>query len=186
MATKPRSIALVACAGMVLSLYARPLASPDPDAPSIATVVDHALSSIETRIVGVAEAMPEEKYGFVPTTGEFAGVMSFAEQIKHIANDNYGGFSFVLGEKPPADSSATSKADILAHLKGSFALAHRAVATLSAENAVTPMQLPNGHSFTRLAMAIEVIGHSENHYGQTIEYLRMNGIIPPASRPTAK
>ena len=93
-------------------------------------------------MVGVAEAMPEEKYGFVPTSGEFKGVKSFGDQVKHIADDNYGGYSFTLDEKAPADSGTThitSKADIVAYLRGSFALAHRAAAALTRENIVAPV-----------------------------------------------
>jgi hypothetical protein len=176
--------------GLALTLgAARPLASPESSEPSIASVVDGAVSSIEKRVVGVAEAMPEEKYVFVPTNGEFKGVMSFGDQIKHIADDNYGGYSFVLREKAPAsshDTHITSKADILTYLRGSFATAHRAATSLTAENVVTPVPLQDGRSYTRLAMAIEVIGHAENHYGQIVEYLRMNGIIPPASRPATQ
>ena len=128
--------------------------------------------------------------GFVPTNGEFKGVKSFGDQITHVADDNYADTAFVLGEKPPADSSAThitSKADILAYLRGSFALAHRAAASLTAENIVVPVPSLNGATpSTRLSEVVVEIGHAENHYGQIVEYLRMNGIIPPASRPQTK
>jgi len=156
---------------------------------SIAGVVDEQVSNIENLVVGVAEAMPEEKYGFVPTNGEFTGVKSFADQLKHIADDNYGGYASAVGEKPPADSNAghiTSKAEILTYLRGSFAMAHRAAATLTTENIVTPIPGQNGGSFTRLEVIVGEIGHANNHYGQLVEYLRMNGIIPPASRPQAR
>ena len=182
---------LLAAIGVgTLSLFVpRVIASPDQTAPSIASVVDHSVSSIEKRVVGAAEAMPEEKYGFVPTNGEFKGVMSFGDQIKHVADDNYGGYAFVLGEKPPPNSDAThitSKADILTYLRASFAFAHRAAAALTVENVVAPAPLSDGRPYTRLAAVIEELGHAENHYGQIVEYLRMNGIIPPASRPQPK
>jgi hypothetical protein len=188
---KTKTLVLVAVfGGLILTLFvAAPFASPESSTPSIASVIDRAVSSIEKRVVGVAEAMPEEKYAFVPTNGEFKEAMSFGDQIKHIADDNYGGYSFVLGEKAPAnshDTHITSKADILMYLRGSFAMAHRAAASLTAENVVTPVPLRDGRSYTRLAMAVEVIGHAENHYGQIVEYLRMNGIIPPASRPATQ
>lgn len=183
---KPRAhlIAPLAC-GVVLILFAaRPVASPNPGASSIMSVVDDAVSSIEKLVVGVAEAMPEEKYGFVPTNGEFAGVMSFGDQIKHIANDTYGACGTILTEKHPTGPAGSRKAELVAYLHGAFAFAHRAIATITPENAVTP--IGNHPGETRMGLALFVIGHSENHYGQIVEYLRMNGIVPPASRPQAR
>jgi DinB family protein len=181
MRAKAHSIALVACGGIVLSLFARPLASPDPSAPTITRVLDDVVSSVEKLVVGVAEAMPEEKYGFVPTNGEFAGVMSFGAQIKHIADDTYAACGTILTEKHPAGPAGTSKADLVTYLRDAFAFAHRAIATITPENAVAP--IANHPGETRLGAALFVIRHGENHYGQTVEYLRMNAIVPPASRP---
>ena len=79
---------------------------------------------------------------------------------------------------------ATSKTELIAYVRGAFAFAHRAIATISADNVVTP--LSNDRRLTRLGLTLEEIGHSENHYGQIVEYLRMSGIIPPASRPQTK
>lgn len=189
MNTRISWIATLACGITVTFLAARPVAAPDTGPATIATVIDEAVSSIEKLVVDAADAMPAEKYGFVPTNGEFKDVKSFGDQIKHIAEDNYGGYALVLGETPPADSSAaqiTTKADILTYLRGSFALAHRAAAVLTAANLVTPVPSPNGSTDTRLAIMIGLLGHAENHYGQIVEYLRMNGIIPPASRPQPK
>ena len=183
MNAKAHVVTAVALGALTL-VGARAMASPDQSAPSIASVVDGRISSIEKRVVGVAEAMPEEKYSFVPTNGEFKGVMSFADQIKHIGDDNYGAFGAFLTETHPAGPAGTSKAELVAYVRGAFAFAHRAVATISSDNAVTP--LPKEPRLTRLGLALEEIGHSENHYGQLVEYLRMNGIIPPASRPQTK
>lgn len=191
MKANTRWITIVALSvSLTLVGFVRRVASRDQAAPTIASVVDESVTSIEKRVVDVAEAMPDEKYGFVPTNGEFKGVKSFGDQLNHIADDNYAGYAGVLGEKPPADSSAAhiaSKAEILSYLRGSFALAHRAVAALTTENIVTPMPTPNGGpSSTRLETVIGEIAHAENHYGQLVEYLRMNGIIPPASRPQGR
>ena len=177
-------ITLLACGGIVLSLSARPLASAEPSAPTITSVVDGAVSQIENRVIAVAEAMPEEKYGFVPTNGEFAGVMSFGDQIKHIADYTYSGSGEIFNETHPTGPAGTSKAELLAYLRGAFAFAHRAIATITPENAVTPKA--SDHGDTRLEVGLFLIAHGQNHYGQLVEYLRMNRIIPPASRPQAR
>jgi hypothetical protein len=161
-----------------------------PAAATISSVLDHSLSGVERQFVGAAEAMPEEKYGFAPANGEFKGVRTFAEQVTHVAATNYKVFSAILGVAPPAGDSAEngparlkSKADILNYLRESFALGHRAMAGITAENAVEPIKPPfGGGTATRLGLATMVTGHCFDHYGQMVEYLRMNGIIPPASR----
>jgi hypothetical protein len=151
---------------------------------TMSSVLDHSLSSVEKRVVEACDAMPADKYGFAPTNGEFKGVKTFAEQVQHIGDDNYGAFGAFFPEKHPAGPAGTSKAELIAYVRGAFAFAHRAVATVTVENAATP--LPDDQQLTRLGLTLEEIGHSENHYGQIVEYLRMNGIIPPASRPQPK
>ncbi|HEY6944571.1 MAG TPA: DinB family protein, partial [Candidatus Acidoferrum sp.] len=77
-----------------------------------------------------------------------------------------------------------TKAEIVQYLKDSFALGHRALATITPENQVTPLAKPV-FPFLSTRLGIAQIGtfHPMDHYGQMVEYLRMNGIIPPASRP---
>jgi hypothetical protein len=78
-----------------------------------------------------------------------------------------------------------TKEQIVKYLKDSFALGHKAMASLTAENAVTPMAkpaLPIPYFNTRLALASFSCTHAMDHYGQMVEYLRMNGIEPPASK----
>ncbi len=163
----------------------------DKDRPTFASVYDHALSSVEKEIVEAAEAMPEDKFNFAPTgPGEFKGVRTFAMQVKHVAVANYAFGSAILGEKPPiplggpnGPDNITSRADILKYLKDSYAYAHKALASISESNILTPTKGPFGDKpTTRLAMATSMVSHPFDHYGQMVVYLRMNGIIPPASR----
>jgi uncharacterized damage-inducible protein DinB len=157
---------------------------------TVAQVLDSGIKTVEGDFVPAAEAMPEEKYGFAPTNGEFKGVRTFAEQVKHVAAINYIVAASILGEKPPVDTngekgpeSAKSKADILKFLKDSFAYAHKAVATVTDANALEPIPNPFGKTkTTRLSMGTVFAWHGFDHYGQMVEYLRMNGIVPPASR----
>ena len=134
--------------------------------------------------------MPEDKYSFAPTSGEFKGVRTFGQQIKHVAAVNYILGGAILGEKPPVDTggengpdSAKTKADIMKYLKDSFVYIHKAAGTIDDKNLVSPTKNPFGDgAATRLALAVGVAGHCSNHYGQMVEYLRINGIVPPASR----
>ncbi len=67
--------------------------------------------------------------------------------------------------------------------KDSFAYVHKAVSSINEKNAVGSIKSPFGQgSVTRLSMATLIVGHCFDHYGQMVEYLRMNGIVPPASR----
>jgi hypothetical protein len=156
-------------------------------------VVDFVLNFQEQRVIDVAQAMPAEKYSFAPTHGEFAGVRTFAEQLKHIAADNYLLGAGILGGKTPVDvgsgesgaSSVRTKPEIIAYLKASFAYMHEAAASIDDANGVIPTPgispWPDGTA-TRLGVAFEDCLHTWDHYGQLVEYLRMNGVVPPASR----
>jgi uncharacterized damage-inducible protein DinB len=161
---------------------------PEP-APTVASVLDKELSLVEKEVVSAAEAMPEEKYSFAPTGGEFKGVRTFAEQVRHIGsatNMLFGAFygekaDFELAEKGPAN--VTSKAQIVEYVKAAFAKGHKAIATMTAENAAAKLENPPfGLVDTRLGAASFACAHAFDHYGQMVIYLRMNGIIPPASR----
>src|SRR5450759_4504518 len=77
-------------------------AKPDQK-PSFAMVLDRALSGVEHEFVPAAEAMPEDKFNYAPTQGEFKGVRTFAQQVKHVAAVNYMLAGAILSEKPPVD-----------------------------------------------------------------------------------
>ncbi len=171
----------------------QPAAAPQPavSQPTIAQVLDRQLSTLEKDFVPAAEAMPEDKFNFAPTSGEFTGVRTFALQIKHVAATNLALSSALLQEKPQIDPTLDngpddikSREDVLKLLRDSFAAAHRAVATLNDQNATEMITSPWNpkNRMPRLAMATMMTWHSFDHYGQMVEYLRMNGIIPPASR----
>lgn len=157
---------------------------------TVQMVLDRALTNVEKEFVPAAEAMPEDKYGFAPTDGEFKGVRTYAQQIKHVAATNFELGAVILQEKPPADindeagpDSVKSKAECLKYLKDSFAYMHKALAIVNEQNAVESLKSPWGqNTVTRLGLATLIIGHCFDHYGQMVVYLRMNGIIPPASR----
>jgi uncharacterized damage-inducible protein DinB len=157
---------------------------------TVGQVLDGGVKSVESEFVSAADAMPEDKYSFAPTSGEFKGVRTFAQEVKHVAAVNYLVGGVILGEKPPVDvggengpDSIKTKADIMKFIKDSFAYAHKAAASVDEKNMVEPIKNPFGEGeTTRLGMATVFTWHSFDHYGQMVEYLRMNGIVPPASR----
>jgi len=162
--------------------------------PTIASAIDREISIVEKEVVEAAEAMPEDKFDFSPDKlnvpgSDYKGVRTFGEQLKHIAASNYLLWSPITGEKPPdtvnegkGPDTMKAKADIIKYLKDSFAFGHKAVATLTSANLVEPITSSSGRPTTRLFLATFAPAHCFDHYGQMIEYLRMNGIVPPASR----
>jgi uncharacterized damage-inducible protein DinB len=161
---------------------------------TVTMVLDHTVLNMEYEFVPAAEAMPEDKFNFAPSNGEFKGVRTFAQQIKHVAAVNYEIAAAILEQKAPVDineeagpASITTKADILTYLKESFAYVHKAIATINEKNVVETVKSPFGEgSVSRMGLATSIAWHGYDHYGQMVVYLRMNGIVPPASRPSGK
>src|ERR1700739_2912731 len=121
------------------------------EARSVTQVLERTVANLEHDFVPLAEAMPEDKFGFAPTTGEFKGVRTFGQQIKHVAAVNYELGAAILEQKPPADvndeagpASVPSKADIIQYLKESFAYVHKAMATINENNLVGTVKSPFG------------------------------------------
>jgi len=138
-------------------------------------------SDQEQEVVSAAEVMPEDKYNFAPKDGTFEGVRTFAQQVTHIAASQYyyfGNFG-IKGVDSDAIDKLTKKDDIVKALKDSYAFAQQAIETITAENAFEPL---GGHKTTRAGLAAIALAHTNDHYGQMVVYLRMNKIIPPASR----
>ena len=162
--------------------------------PTIPSAIDREISIVEKELLDAAEAMPEDKFDFSPeklnvSGADYKGVRTFGEQLKHVAASNYLIWSPITGEKPPdtvndgkGPDNMKAKADIIKYLKDSFAFGHKAVATLNDSNLVQPVPRNNRPPTTRLFQATFAAAHAFDHYGQIVEYLRMNGIVPPASR----
>jgi len=157
---------------------------------TIASVLDHQFTAAEQDVVAAAQAMPEAAYSFVPTNGEFKGVRTFGQQLKHVAVYNFRTFGAMLGEKPGPDGdngpdSVRTKEQILKYVRDSFALGHRAIATVGPGNLLSDVKnSPEAGYDTPLALVTFACWHAYDHYGQMVEYLRMNRIVPPASRNT--
>jgi uncharacterized damage-inducible protein DinB len=165
--------------------------TPPPPPKTPGEALQFNLSIAKGEFVSAAEAMPEDKYSFAPTGGEFKGVRTFAQQVKHVAAVNYALASAILAEKSPVDfgdpekgpDSVKTKAEITKFLTDSFDYLNKAIGSVTEQNALEQIPSVFPVKVARLSLASFSTAHPFDHYGQMVEYLRMNGIVPPASRP---
>jgi uncharacterized damage-inducible protein DinB len=144
-------------------------------------------SLLQSEVVSAADAMPAEKYDFAPpaTYGNFAGVRTFGQQVKHIAQANYEffqGWGLPGWVDPKTLDSLKTKDELMKALKDSYTFLNAAIASITPDNAFMSVQGPPQWKLTHASVAAFALAHSMDHYGQMVEYLRMNGIVPPASR----
>jgi hypothetical protein len=151
---------------------------------------DGMLSDFEGEMVPLAKAMPADKFDFAPSAAifvagqgsEYTGVSSFRKMVLHVAAANYYYGNLVSGLKPDVDVKALAeikgKDKAVAALEASFVFAHKVMGTLTVQNAFESVHGTD----TRASLAGGLVAHANDHYGQLVEYLRMNGIVPPASR----
>ena len=163
-------------------------ASGDMQAPS--ELYGGMLKLLSGEVISAAEAMPADKYDFAPTAGKFDGVRTFGSEVQHIAEANYYFFSGFGLSGAPDDAklkALKSKDELVQALKDSFAYAQNGIDTITPQNAfITIGSGPMNMKMTRAGAATFCLAHSMDHYGQMVEYLRMNGIVPPASQKQAK
>jgi hypothetical protein len=191
-----RCLTMAACCAMLalpLSGFAQDQ-KPKMATPGIAIAPSESLNALlsllEREVVSAADAMPADKYDFAPSTsaGDFKGVRTFSSQVKHLAEANYEFFQG-WGIPGAVDSKTIealkTKEDIMKALRDSYKFAHTAIDSITPQNAFLSLPAPESYKATRASMAAFAIAHSQDHYGQMVEYLRMNSIIPPASRPGA-
>ncbi len=157
---------------------------------TVGRMYDSQLKSIESEVVPLIKAMPADKFGFAPSDGEFHGVRTFAQQAKHLAAVMYIVSSAALQEKPPIQlggengpDSVQSKDQIVEFVQGAFDYAHKAMQGLTAQNGIQMVKSPfGGPDMARAGVANIALWHTMDHYGQMVVYLRMNRVVPPASR----
>jgi len=184
------SVVVFAIAPIIVAQEANSKASSPPDdiPKSIAESVAFSMQFAEGNLVGLAEAMPENKYSFVPTAGKFDDARSFGEQIKHVACAHFAFFNEFEGRKPPEDCEkgghdpAKTKAELVQYLKSSFDYGNRVLATLTEKNALDRVKGRYAGPNTKLGISVVAVWHMTDHYGQLVEYLRMNGIVPPMTQ----
>lgn len=169
-----------------ITLCATPLLA-GKGAPGPLQIFDQQLSALEHEVMGVVETMPANKFSFAPRDGAFTTARTFAGQARHIAFCLNEVAVALLGEPmlPHPDQEGprdvTGKDDVVHYLKDAFAHAHRALATLTNDNLLQQIADPyveNLHT-SRLNAATIFLSHTWDHYGQMVEYLRMNNLRPP-------
>jgi hypothetical protein len=164
-------------------------AAPPDDIPkSIAESVSGTLQFAERNFLDLAEAMPEDKYSYIPTVGKFDDARSFGEQVKHVACAQFAFFNEFEGKEPPAECEkgghdpAKTKAELIKYLKDSFDYSNHILATLTANNALDRVEGRYAGPNTKLGISVVAVWHITDHYGQLVEYLRLNGIVPPMTQ----
>ena len=166
----------------------KPAAQQEDIPRSIADSISGTLQFAEGNLLGLAEAMPDNKYFFVPTAGKFDDMRSFGEQVKHVACAQFAFFNEFEGKKPPDDcekgghETAKTKTELIKYLKDSFDYSNRILATLTEKNALDRVEGRYAGPNTKLGISVVAIWHITDHYGQLVEYARMNGIVPPMTQ----
>jgi len=136
------------------------------------------------KVIEMAEDFPEEKYDFKPTPE----VRSFAEQMLHVAGGNYLFMDLAQGKRPGAEDLSRekyrTKAEIVAVLKKSVEEGAAFIRQQGDAGLAKPVKFPWSEIPTNgTGLWAEAINHVGEHYGQLVVYYRVNGLVPPASRP---
>ncbi|HMM33455.1 MAG TPA: DinB family protein [Thermoanaerobaculia bacterium] len=180
---KKTVLALLLCAAVspLLAQETKPATAPavPPSDPAM-TGLKVAWNRVKDITVRAAKKMPEESYGFQATPE----VKTFGQFVGHLADSTYMMAGPVLGEAPPApeaEKTKKSKAELVAALEDSFAYMDRAFALGDAAVAA-PVKL-FGMDTNKFAVVGLAIGHTWEHYGNMVTYMRMKGIVPPSSEP---
>ena len=140
-----------------------------------------AYGQIKSWVLSSAEKVPETDYNFKPTDA----VRSFGQIVGHVADVQYRFCSAELGEKDPApkiEQTKTSKADLIAALKGAFAYCDKAYDGLTDASAGQMVKFFGGDT-PKLSVLSVNIAHSAEHYGNLVTYMRLKNIVPPSSEP---
>ena len=172
----------------VLSLTFVPTAIAQERSDPMAVAVEQRFTMLGQSFVSLSDAMPAVKYGFKPTNGAFMDARTFGEQVKHVACGNFAFFNETEKKEPPpgcatgGPSPAKTKAELVTYLRESFDYAQSVLRMMTPANALDPAGGPYGGKSTRLGLTTLALWHASDHYGQLVMYLRMNGIVPPASR----
>jgi hypothetical protein len=163
-------------------------ATPVVKKPTLAAAIQTHWKFVAAEFISAADAMPEDKYSFVPTNGEFKGARTFAEQVRHVACANFAFFKEIEKLPPPPDcekgepANIQTKADLMTYLGQSFVYGETVIAKVTSLNMTDSVEGRYAGPNTKIGMCITAVWHVSDHYGQLVEYLRMNGIVPPASR----
>ena len=185
-----RSVLTAAAALALYGCIAVPQAKAQAASATAQPIVQMA-THIEDNFIALAKAIPADKYDFAPSKAtfsagspaEFATVRTVAQQLTHVAGMPYRMLAS-SGVKPDHEvdfkalNAMTSKDDIVKALQASFDYQNKVLATLTPEKAFAPTGM---HNMSMISMLLMMFNDYGDHYGQLVEYGRMNGIIPPST-----
>src|SRR6187455_2273234 len=174
--------AVVLTMALTPRVFAQPAAPPNP----ITQALRSAWTEAKTNVRRSADVMPEAKYGFTPV----AGVRSFGAILAHVAGASYEFCAAAKGEKTPHaedefEKSAKTKAEIVKALDGAIAYCDEIYKGL--DDARAAQMVTGAFGGPQGARAANLIGnttHFQEHYGNLVTYLRINGLVPPSSAPS--
>ncbi len=136
---------------------------------------------LKETMMKIADAMPEDKYSYKSTPAQ----RDYGQQILHVAGGNIAYVRF-LGGKAPAptiDRNAKAKADILKALADSFDYGTAVIKEQTDQSMLETVQTNQFLGTSSRARVIYfLLGHTWDIYGQMAVYLRLNGLVPPASQ----
>ncbi|MFN0123689.1 MAG: DinB family protein [Blastocatellia bacterium] len=148
-----------------------------PPANPISADLKAMYTGVKNNLIKMADKMPEEHYAFKATPD----IRTFGGLIGHVADSQTRTCAMLLGEqRTPNASSKTSKADLVAALKESFALCDKAVDGMTDAKAAELITTGQRQS-SRAGVLARMISHSNEEYGYTAVYMRLKGIVPPSS-----
>lgn len=179
---------VVALSVYVLVMAATGAAQKDDVPKSIAESVAYSMNVAQAQFLSAAEEMPAEKYDFIPKLGNFEGVRSFGEQVKHVACAQFAFFNEIEGKTPPeacekgGPSKARTKAELVRYLKKSFDYGNKVLTTVNEKNALDRVEGRYAAPNSKLGVATAAVWHISDHYGQLVVYMRLNGIVPPITQ----
>lgn len=163
---------MLAAFALTLAIAALAAAQTPPDA--VAADLQKDWTDQKTRMIALADAMPAEKYAFKATPEQ----RTFGEQLHHLAEAHVRMFKTLDpdGKIPPPDvANAKSKEEVARALAAAYDYGQKLLAAQSSLG-----EPAGGRSKARVVWA--AMNNAMNHYGQCVVYLRLNGIVPPASR----
>jgi len=179
-----RGVLLLALGALALSVVAAVPAAAEESAESpVLAMIRGDWDNVSEKLESLAEAIPEEKYGWAPAEG----VRSVGEVVIHVAGPNLGLGQQLLGGEAEGDNPLAALGDkptkeqILAALRTSIERVDKAFAGLTEADLGKTYQA-FGREMTGYRIVNILTTHAHEHLGQLIAYARSNGVVPPWSK----
>src|SRR5262245_49191625 len=170
-------------AGAMLLASPSALAVQSSGANPVSQSIRELWEEAKRNLIGSTKVMPEDKYGFRPV----ASVRTYGEILAHVAGANYVFCAAARAEKSPHaedafEKTAKTRAQIIKAVQDSVAYCDVAYRALTDRSAGETVNAPfGGAKAPRASALMGNAGHVNEHYGNLVTYLRINGLVPPSS-----